>query len=169
MKRLLVIPMALLFLVFAGIAQAADSGIDFESRSQDIIKEYADQINVVGEQIRQFKENDLLPQSLVTLGSAPAVSYLEFTGVISEQHPYWEDISPSQFATNYNHGGSWMYLEVLEMGYGYDYCYMNGMNLPKVSTYNVTDGSGTVVGSINYYDASGLQSGQASLFLYLPC
>lgn len=157
----------LLFAVYVLPARAAD--IDFESRSTAIVEIYASLIEKVSKQIQQHNGNQLssgkdtvAPDGATILASAPPVTYLEFTGVLSENWSSWEDIAPNQLSTVYDHGGAWMYLEVLELGYGYDYAWMNGVLLNEVYTYYVTDSSGTVIGFIHYYDASGFQGGYAT-------
>ena len=140
-------------LAIANLSIAQDNNL-FEKRAQEVAQNFSKIGDSLEDQFAILRDNNIL-------SSAPPVTSLEFRGVISQLYPYWEDIAPYQYSTVNDHGGTWMYLEVVQIGYGYDHAFMNGLNLPKVYSYPLTNNYGTVYGWVNYYDASVQQSGQA--------
>jgi len=54
----------------------------------------------------------------LTTGEAPPLTYLEVVLVASEYHPVGEQIKPNQYQTMLRHGGSYLYVTTLELGYG---------------------------------------------------
>jgi hypothetical protein len=86
----------------------------------------------------------------------------------------WEYISAGAFATSCNHGGAQLRVAVLEFGYGsvYPAARMSGNALPSSAKYQSQAVCGTttnftfscsagqtVIGTLNYYDLDGYQSG----------
>lgn len=142
--------------------------LDFYDRFESTIKNNAELIEKMGMEIEKYKKNQSLndinqDEQTVSRAPAPPVSNLQFTGVMSENSQYnWEDIGTYQSSTTIDHGGAHIYLEVLEIGYGYDYAWMSGVQLTELAKYNVTNNAGTVVGFVHYYDASGFQNGNAT-------
>lgn len=142
-------------LAVANLSIAQDE-VSFEESTEKIAQQLSKIGDALEEQFAILKENNIL-------SSAPPVTYLEFAAVISELYPTWEYISPYQYSTINDHGGRWMYLAVVQIGYGYDHAFMNGISLPKVYSDPLINSYGTVYGWVNYYDASGQQSGRASV------
>ncbi len=154
-KYLLGILLCIFSLILAKPTLAVEN-IFFNKIAKELAQDFLSIGDSLEQQFYELKNFDIL-------GPAPPVTYLEFAYVISELYPNWEYISPYQYATLNDHGGSWMYLAVVQIGYGYDYANMNGSTLPKVYSYPLTNSYGTVYGWINFYEASGYQSGQASV------
>lgn len=100
--------------------------------------------------------------SLASLAApAPALSYLEVTGVISSQSPSIENISRYQFSTTNDHGGAELYIRTIEYGYGYSrVAKMNGTVLPLYSSSTFdSNGDSIVDGYVCWWNASGYNSG----------
>jgi Domain of unknown function (DUF4879) len=102
---------------------------------------------------------------------APALSKLQITG-IGSSNIGWENIADFQLSTVYDHGGSQLFAEVFELGYGFSrFASMNGGVLPNSSStsYTVCISGGqyvspcaagqTVVGFLLYWNLSGNQNG----------
>ncbi|EYF00985.1 DUF4879 domain-containing protein [Chondromyces apiculatus] len=97
---------------------------------------------------------------------APPLTYLQITGVLSEDdyliYGDWENIAPTQTTTLGDHGGSEMYVETFEYGYGtLKYATMDGVQVYEVpgSAYAITDSNNVIVGWYRYWDLSGSSGG----------
>ena len=55
----------------------------------------------------------------------------------SADYPYWDNLNSNDTSTNENHGGSWLYVAVIQVGYGNaNDAIMNGSSRRPVSTEN---------------------------------
>ncbi|MBU3950365.1 MAG: YolA family protein [Proteobacteria bacterium] len=174
-KKLFYFGFSVLFVMLVSLSVHAiefnhiqNDGINLDARSKICLENNADLIEKMGVKIKEYMAKQGVSiegidntDKVATASSAPPVSLLQFTGVISQYYSTWEDIGTYQTITVYDHGGTYMYLEVLEIGYGYDYAWMSGAQLSEVAKYNVVSG-GIVVGFVHYYDASGYQGGYAT-------
>jgi Domain of unknown function (DUF4879) len=109
------------------------------------------------------------------LAPAPPLNYLQVYAVGSSNIG-WEILSDAYaWSTSYDHGGQFMYVAVLELGYGGNpFVRMNGGQLPSSANYAndsvCIDAYGqlytpcavgqTVAGWLRYFDVSGNQGGQ---------
>lgn len=67
-------------------------------------------------------------------GKAPPISSLVITAVASEDHPDGEIIERNQKSTMLSHGGSYIFVTSVEIGYGTSlYATINGNKLPSSS------------------------------------
>lgn len=90
---------------------------------------------------------------------APPLTELYVYAVASEQGGI-EYISSSQVSTLENHGGAWMYVYTVEIGYGTGrIAKMNTVSLTEASSQPITDSSSIIVGWFRAWDASGFDGG----------
>ncbi|GEM_PF-1290548 len=103
-----------------------------------------------------------------TASSATGISYFEVVGVVSAQsNGIWENIQSWQTSTNQDHGGSYLYVAVLQIGYGNaNPAVMNAISKSPVLTellcgsdLHVCNVGESIVAWLRYYDYSGQSTG----------
>ena len=106
--------------------------------------------------------------NISTTAAATGISYFEVVGVVSAQtNGVWENIQSWQTSTNQNHGGSYLYVAVLQIGYGNaNPAVMNAVSKTPVLTellcgsdLHVCNVGETVLAWLRYYDYSGQSTG----------
>lgn len=115
----------------------------------------------------QSAVNDHMPDSDLLQGPASGIDYFEIRGVLSENHSSWEVIPSWRSKTLYDHGGDYLYVAVLQRGYGNaNPASMNGISKTPVLTerlcgidLHICRIGETLAGYMYYYDYSGQQNG----------
>lgn len=115
-------------------------------------------INRANKQLGRSEQRSLSPSS----SAAEPLYYLEIMSIASEHYPYWEDISPNDFATVQDHGGSFVYVVTLEGGYAEPYSRkmkINGSNLTKMYSEPVYDNANTLIGWLYIWGTTSYTTG----------
>lgn len=111
---------------------------------------------------------DMLQQATSNLGPASGISHFEVAGVLSaKNNGQWEVLESWQSITNRDHGGAYLYVAVLQVGYGNNNnATMNGISRDTVleerlcgSDLHVCNVGETITGWMYYYNYSGQESG----------
>jgi len=99
----------------------------------------------------------------ITRAAAPPLDIFEVYAICSEQHPSWEYIGQNDYATDYDHGGSYMYVVTYERGIANPAsreATIDGYDLTLIDYELLSGSDGIVYGAVVYWDASGYQEGQ---------
>jgi len=110
--------------------------------------------------------------AIAPMAAAPGLSYLQIHHVKSQSYPYqWEFVPVSTLRTVNDHGGSWLRVATVEVGYGsHPIGRMNGAVLPASANYQTVpfctsnyalpcSPGQTVIGFVRYWNLDGYQNG----------
>lgn len=102
----------------------------------------------------------------VFAGPAPGISSYRVDYVGSSDKG-WEYISPNQYSTVQNHGGTELYVRTIQYGYdAYTVAKMNGVTCPSAGYETIIDAGNVVIGFKYYWNCSGQQQGQFTATAY---
>lgn len=106
----------------------------------------------------------LVTHGQASAGPAPAISSYQIYAVRSAQSPNWEYPNASAVITANDHGGAYIDVAVLEMGYSTSrMATMDTYGMTLIDTLNVTNNTGAIVGYIYVFRITkGFTSGTVS-------
>lgn len=148
-------------LAFAGSANAADV-------EAGVVKNLPSKVEAKFLKQHSVDIDTTLIDSLKQKAPAQGISHYEVIGVLSSQNNGWENLyDPARTSTVEDHGGSSLYVAVLQVGYGNpNQANMNGISKSVFLTENrcgsdlhVCNVGETITGFVYYYNYSGQQSG----------